>query len=495
MTTLTLEPELPPLPIGHQGMAPSPAPRMAAAELAPAQEEARRQISTPAEIVAAAEAELAQADSDAARAVQAQSKMGTVIPPPPRSETAPALEQPVPPMSPRTAAVFSPRAAATMSPRGGGRVALGRAARQMTAARALGGKVMDKSMDMSMVPVRTAKGSEALSSAEEQFRLSLTETRKGELNSSGLPLGSYEPPGSSGANSLPPMNATAAGSLNGSERSALEAAVLERTKHLNQLFEVQVKKQYEAMKTEVAKLAKAHQKDVAGLDARFKQKMSGLAARFAQVEAEEARIANVEAAHRELQEEYKTLQAQLEEELAKLAAQEEATRNRDAQLEAMAKEAAEEKARQAEAAAEAERRRQEAEADKKQMEGVIASLEKTLDRKKADLLTMQKRLVTAKSTYDGEVERKQLEVSELESSLNQLQVCAGRALPSLPTAPVPSPSLSLRLASVSRPSLLETQRSLPTALGARLACHSTTQVACRRSRGRCRSRFSGARPT
>ena len=115
MTTLTLEPELPPLPIGHQGMAPSPAPRMAAAELAPAQEEARRQISTPAEIVAAAEAELAQADSDAARAVQAQSKMGTVIPPPPRSETAPALEQPVPPMSPRTAAVFSPRAAATES--------------------------------------------------------------------------------------------------------------------------------------------------------------------------------------------------------------------------------------------------------------------------------------------------------------------------------------------------------------------------------------------
>ena len=56
---------------------------------------------------------------------------------------------------------------------------------------------------------------------------------------------------------------------------AFDAMLEERTKVLNELFEQQLKKQYETMKAEAAKLAKRHQRDVNQLDERFKQKMGG----------------------------------------------------------------------------------------------------------------------------------------------------------------------------------------------------------------------------
>ena len=107
----------------------------------------------------------------------------------------------------------------------------------------------------------------------------------GELfeTAAGLPLPKFEPPLE---RSMPPLSTE----LPAGQRSGLEAAVLERTKQLNRLFEDQVKKQYEAMRREVTKLAKAHQKDVQALDTRFKSKMAGLASRFKQLEEEEAKV-------------------------------------------------------------------------------------------------------------------------------------------------------------------------------------------------------------
>lgn len=59
-------------------------------------------------------------------------------------------------------------------------------------------------------------------------------------------------------------------------------------------------------------------------------------------------------------------------------------------------------------------RKEAADKSKGEMEGVAAELGATLERKKADLLTMQSRLHSAKSSFDAEVARKQREVRDLE---------------------------------------------------------------------------------
>ena len=69
----------------------------------------------------------------------------------------------------------------------------------------------------------------------------------------------------------------------------LDAALEERTKLLNKLFEDQLKKQYETMRREATKLAKKHHKDVATLDDKFKERMTGLADRFKQLDEEQAK--------------------------------------------------------------------------------------------------------------------------------------------------------------------------------------------------------------
>ena len=69
----------------------------------------------------------------------------------------------------------------------------------------------------------------------------------------------------------------------------LDAALEERTKLLNKLFEDQLKKQYETMRREASKLAKKHHKDVATLDDNFKERMTGLAGRFKQLDEEQAK--------------------------------------------------------------------------------------------------------------------------------------------------------------------------------------------------------------
>ena len=423
-----LEPVLPSAPVGRgSAMAPANSPRMPPSELSSAQEQSRRPsgsgtvLSTPSAIVAAAEAELAQAEQEALYGSQPQSR--SILPPPPQS--APGdLGDPMPPGSPRTGS-FSPRVTATMSPRvggGGARVAIGRSTRRTQAARAFAGErglVVDDG-DLGL-PVRTTKGSESLSAPEQQFEDSLAAQRPGRLNASGLPLASYEPPAASGSNSLPPMDPNVAQALGGKQRGQLEAAVVERTKQLNTLFEEQTRKQYEAMRREVAKLAKAHQKDVAGLDARFKQKMAGLASRFAQLEAEEARVRNIENENAEMKAEVQRLLGTIEELEGRVAGGLEALAERDAAV--SKQQALLDDARSRQQALEAERAsaQERSEAAQAEMREAMRQLEGTLERKRADLRTMQQRLVTAKSSYEAEVVRKQEDVAELESALGQLQ--------------------------------------------------------------------------
>ena len=261
------------------------------------------------------------------------------------------------------------------------------------------------------VPVRVSQGSEALSSAEEQFRLSLQQ--RNPPNKAGLPLPAYEPPNES---TLPPMQAD----LPGSQRSQLEAAVMERTKQLNRLFEDQVKKQYEAMRREVAKLAKAHQKDVQGLDARFKQKMSGMAARFKQLEEEEAKVRAIEAENADLMGEIAKLGGMLEEQEERYNASLKTIEEKDMAISQLSGKITDIKSQMTDAQREAEERTASMAAANEQMEQTVATLNATVTKKKEDLVSMQSRIVTAKSSYDHEMVRKQGEVHELEAALQQL---------------------------------------------------------------------------
>lgn len=69
---------------------------------------------------------------------------------------------------------------------------------------------------------------------------------------------------------------------------------------------------------------------------------------------------------------------------------------------------------------EGEERQRQAQAAHDAMAGTVDGLQRTIDRKRADLREMQARLVNAKNSYDSEVVRKQAEVSELEGSMRQL---------------------------------------------------------------------------
>ena len=159
-------------------------------------------------------------------------------------------------------------------------------------------------------PVRTELGSEAQVSAEDQFRLALHEKQPSQSGAA-PPLPSFEQMAKK--EPLPPLqNEIPAG-----QRSQLEAAVLERTKQLNRLFEDQVKKQYDAMRREVSKLAKAHQKDVQALDQRFKAKMAGLATKFKQLEAEEARMEVIKQENADLQQTVAQMQQMMEDQDAR----------------------------------------------------------------------------------------------------------------------------------------------------------------------------------
>ena len=200
----------------------------------------------------------------------------------------------------------------------------------------------------------------------------------------------------------------------------LEAAVVERTRQLNRLLEDQVKKQYEVMKREVRELAKGHQRDVQQLEERFKSKMSGLASRFKQLEAEEERVKLIEADNKALGETVEQLQRIIEEQDARNEASLAAIGEREGQIGQMTDEM-----RAMAAAADAERadaaeRQRRADADRAEMEAMMAKLQATIDRKKEDLKAMQKRIVSAKSSFDSEVLRKQSEVAELEASMRTM---------------------------------------------------------------------------
>ena len=271
-------------------MPPAPAPRergppprqrkVTAAELPVAQKQAQHNSAAPstsltaAALVGAVEAEM-MAQTEKPR----QASVLPVIPPPPQSAPPGNLEgsstssvEPTPPSSRQDslrAARMSIRAAD-----GGqssmGRAAMGRAVRgSIVAARLANADQLQTLNKGGAGPVRTLKGSEAQVAPEEQFRLSLEQRQQQQgasLNAAGLPLPKFEPPLEK---AMPPLQAE----LPKGQVSQLEAAVLERTKQLNRLFEDQVKKQYDAMRREVSKLAKAHQKDVMSLDQRFKMKM------------------------------------------------------------------------------------------------------------------------------------------------------------------------------------------------------------------------------
>lgn len=425
---------------------PAASPRVTAAALAPAQEEVRRLNAheTPAAILAAAEADLREAQrEDALRtAEQQRAALGNfpeILPPLPLPPlTAPGgapASEPSPPGVPRMGSSMSSRRAAAMAPRAeGGRVALARAARRTSQLLVLAShdapseeairktrRDVYADVGRDQLPVRTAEGSEALLSTEEQFRQSLIASHPGVENAAGLPLASYQPPGPTGPNSLPPMDPTVAQSLGGSQRSQVEAAVLERTRQLTRLFEDQVKKQYEVMKKEVAKLALAHQKDVQGLDERFKAKMAGLASRLAAIEAAEARMRALEQENEDMKAEVERMHgviADVDKEGERLRQE---IRKRDVRIEELLKEIEALKARNAKAAEEEAERQRQQETNRREMEAVIDGLKHQLERKRADLLAMQKRLVSAKTAYDEEVVRKQREVTEMEGSLSALQ--------------------------------------------------------------------------
>jgi len=205
------------------------------------------------------------------------------------------------------------------------------------------------------------------------------------------------------------------------QRNQLEAAVLERTKQLNRLFEDQIKKQYEAMRREVSKLAKAHQKDVQALDQRFKAKIAGLASRFKQLEEEEEKMEMVKKENEDLQTEIGKMTGLMEEQDRRNEASLATIVERDASIEQLQKNLKRINEAQEALQQEMAQRTAQANAIQKELERNIESLEKTIAKKKADLKEMQQRLVSAKSSFDTEVVRKQSEVTELEASMRQLQ--------------------------------------------------------------------------
>ena len=263
-------------------------------------------------------------------------------------------------------------------------------------------------------PVRTELGSEAQVSAEDQFRLALHEKQPSQSGAA-PPLPSFEQMAKK--EPLPPLqNEIPAG-----QRSQLEAAVLERTKQLNRLFEDQVKKQYDAMRREVSKLAKAHQKDVQALDARFKSKMAGLASRFKQLEEEEAQVRLVKQENEDLQQEIERLVKLMEEQDRRNDASLATIAERDTTITTLSEQIVRLKEQQQQMQLEMEQRMRQANAAQAELESTVEGLQKTIGKKKADLKEMQQRLVNVKNTYDTEVIRKQAEVSELEGSMRQLQ--------------------------------------------------------------------------
>lgn len=330
-------------------------------------------------------------------------------------------------------ATGAPGAAAPM-----GRAAMGRAIRQSIVATRLLHSRGDKSgLGPPMTPgqmlaqmesadggplVRTARGSEVQVGPEDQFRLTLEAQQTaggGQLNKEGLPLPRFEAPLEK---SMPPLQTE----LKAGQQSAVEAAVLERTKQLNRLFEDQVKKQYDAMRREVAKLGKAHQKDVQALDQRFKAKMAGLATKFKQLEAEEARMNVIKQENADLQETVKEMQQMMEDQeernnasLATIAEREEMIGQLSAQMTELHEN--HEKLR-----LEMMEKERAANLAKSQMDETIGQMSRMIEKKKADLKTMQSRLVNAKSSYDQEVIRKQAEVAELEANMKQLNDYTGK---------------------------------------------------------------------
>ena len=313
-----------------------------------------------------------------------------------------------------------------------GRAAMGRAIRQsIVATRMLhsrgdkaglglsagAGQMMSQMESVGGPPlVRTARGSEVQVGPEDQFRLSLEAQQLGDggqLNAQGLPLPKFEPPLEK---SMPPLQTE----LKAGQQSAVEAAVLERTKQLNRLFEDQVKKQYDAMRREVAKLGKAHQKDVQALDQRFKAKMAGLATKFKQLEAEEARMEVIKQENADLQQTVAQMQQMMEDQDERNKASLATIAEREAMIGQLSNQLTE-------ITEGAERMKQEmlekekaANLAKSQMDETIAQMARMIEKKKGDLKTMQSRLVNAKSSFDQEVIRKQAEVSELEASMKQL---------------------------------------------------------------------------
>ena len=264
--------------------------------------------------------------------------------------------------------------------------------------------------------VRTQRGSEAQVGPEDQFRLSLAEQQQqkgGQLNAAGLPLPKFETPPEK---SMPPLQQE----LKAGQQSAVEAAVLERTKQLNRLFEDQVKKQYDAMRKEVSKLGKAHQKDVQALDARFKAKMAGLASKFKQLEAEEQKVNAIKADNAELLETVGQMQEMIDQQDSTIAEREATIAEREESIAQLSGQLEEMTATNEQMKLDMAERERAAMQAKSQMDETIAQMGRMIEKKKADLKTMQGRLVNAKSSYDQEVIRKQAEVSELEGSVKQL---------------------------------------------------------------------------
>ena len=204
------------------------------------------------------------------------------------------------------------------------------------------------------------------------------------------------------------------------QRNQLDAMLEERTKLLNKLFEEQLKKQYDTMKKEAAKLAKRHQRDVAQLDDRLKQKMAGLATRFKQLEAEEAQMELVRQENRDLQTTVARLEGVIEEQERCHAQVSEANEQREKELGEARGKIADQETRDAETRAELASREEAMAKAQAQMDATVGVLQTSLDERTGELKEMQKRLLAAKQSYQGEVDRKHVQVVKLEESLSAL---------------------------------------------------------------------------
>ena len=135
---------------------------------------------------------------------------------------------------------------------------------------------------------------------------------------------------------------------------------------------------------------------------------------------EKAKVRAIEAENADLMGEIAKLGGMLEEQEERYNASLKTIEEKDMAISQLSGKITDIKSQMTDAQREAEERTASMAAANEQMEQTVATLNATVTKKKEDLVSMQSRIVTAKSSYDHEMVRKQGEVHELEAALQQL---------------------------------------------------------------------------